>query len=306
MHAMQLSTIDVNLIVALRALLETGNVTKAGRRIGLSPSAMSHALGRLRTLLDDPLLVRAGRKLAPTPRALALAAPVAQALESLEKALAPQTSLEPHTLERSFRIETTDHVQFVLLRALDALLRKESPHVNVYLQSLKPETFTRLREGAIDLAISVYDEIDPDLEREALFEDRLVAVVRRKHPALEKRMTLARFAALDHLLVAPNGSPTGLVDRLLAEHGLQRRVARTSSTFLDIAFLVAETDYVVSLPQTVAAPLLDRLRLATVAMPLPLPSFTHSIVWHRRHTTDPAHAWFRGRLSHVARAGLRS
>ncbi len=287
----------MNLIVVLRALLRTRNVTQAGRQVGLSPSATSHALGRLRSLLDDPLLVRSGRQLVLTPRALALGDPVTQALEALESALVPQSKLEPLVLERSFRVETTDHVQFVLLRALDALLRKESPRVNVYLQSLQPQTFTRLREGAIDLAVSVYDEVDPDLDREALFEDRLVAVVRRGHPALRKRMTLARFAGFDHLLVAPNGSPSGLVDRLLAEHGLRRRVARTSSTFLDIAFLVAETDYVVSLPETVARPLLDRLRLVTLAMPLPLPAFTHSMIWHRRHTSDAAHAWFRGQIA---------
>jgi len=299
-----LSAIDVNLVVVLHALLQTGNVTQAGRRVGLSPSATSHALARLRTLLDDPLLVRSGRKLVLTPRAIALGGPVAQALDALESALAPRTKLEPRALERAFRVETTDHVQFVLLRALDALLRKESPLVNVYLQSLQPQTFARLREGALDLAVSVYSDVDPELEREALFEDRLVAVVRRGHPALRKRMTLARFAGLDHLLVAPNGSPTGLVDRLLAEHGLHRRVARTSSTFLDIAFLVAETDYVVSLPATVARPLLDRLKLATIAMPLPLPAFTHSMIWHRRHTSDPAHTWFRGLVTQaVTRMG---
>jgi DNA-binding transcriptional LysR family regulator len=294
MHAVHLSSIDVNLLVALRALLETRNVTAAGRRLGLSPSATSHALARLRGLLGDPLLVRAGRALILTPRASALAEPLAQALEALETALAPREALDPRTLARSFRIETTDHVQFVLLRALDARAREESPRVNIYLQSLQPETFARLREGAIDLAISVYNGVDADLERQNLFDDRLVAVMRRGHPALRRRMTLARFAALDHLLVAPNGSPTGLVDRLLADHGLRRRVARTSSTFLDIAFLVADTDYVVSLPETVARPLLGKWKLEMVRLPLPLPTFTHSMVWHRRYTKDPAHAWFRG------------
>jgi DNA-binding transcriptional LysR family regulator len=293
MHGVHLSAIDVNLLVALRALLETGNVTLAARRLGLSPSATSHALARLRSLLGDPLLVRAGRKLVLTPRATALAEPLGRALEALETALLPQEALDPRSLERAFRVETTDHVQFVLLRALDARARARSPGVDIYLQSLQRETFARLREGAIDLAISVYDEVDADLEKETLFDDRLVTVVRRGHPALRRRMTLARFAALDHLLVAPNGSPTGLVDRLLAEHGLRRRVARTSSTFLDIAFLVAETDYVVSLPETVARPLVDELGLAIVRLPLQLPSFTHSMIWHRRTTNEPAHAWFR-------------
>jgi DNA-binding transcriptional LysR family regulator len=287
---MHLSSIDANLVVVLRALLETRNVTLAGKRVGLSPSATSHALARLRDLLGDPILVRSGQKLVPTPRALSLHEPLGQALEAIERALTPSTPLEPARLQRSFRVETTDHVQFVLLRALDALVRASSPQVNVYLQSLQPDTFTRLRDAAIDLAIGVYGELEPDVEREALFDDHLVAVVRKGHAALRGPMTLARFAAFDHLLVAPNGSPTGLVDRVLAERGLRRRVARTSSTFLDIAFLVAETNYVVSLPKTIATPLLARLDLATLEMPLRLPSFTHSMIWHRRHTSDPAHA----------------
>lgn len=293
MHAMQLSGIDANLFVVLNALLETRNVTRAGQQLGLSPSATSHALGRLREALGDPLLVRAGRALVPTPRALGLKDDVARALEMLDGTLKVATPLEPERLSRSFHVETTDHVQFVLLHRLDALVRAEGPHVNVYLQSLQPDTFGRLRQGGIDLAISVYSTVDPDLEKQVLFEDHLVAVVRRGHPVLRRRLTLERFARCTHLLVAPNGTPTGLVDRLLAEHGLKRRIARTSSTFLDMAFLVAETDYVVSLPRSLALPLLPRLGLKMLPLPLRLPSFTHSMIWHRRYTADPAHGWFR-------------
>jgi len=268
-------------------------VTGAAARLRLSPSATSHALGRLRETLGDPLLVRAGRQLVPTPRAVALTAALAAALDTLEGLLQPPSLLDPARLDRAFRMETTDHVQFVLLRALDALVRAEGPRVNVYLQTLQANTFERLRQGAVDLALAVYPEVDSDLERLPLFEDRLVAVVRRGHPALRGRMTLARFAAFDHLLVAPNGTPTGLIDRLLAQHGLKRRVARTSATFLDMAFLVAETDYVASLK-----------------LPLVLPAFTHSLVWHRRYTTDPGHTWFRGLVARavepIARAAKRA
>lgn len=293
MHTVQLSALDTNLFVVLRALLQTRSVTEASRQLGLSASATSHALGRLRDTLGDPLFVRAGRRLVPTPRALALEATVRSALDSLEAALVRPTAVEPRELARAFRVETTDHVQFVLLRALDARLRRDAPNVDVYLRSLAPETFERMRNGAIDLAIGVYPTIDADLEQEHLFDDHLVALVRRGHPALRRRMTLARFAKLTHLLVAPTGTPTGLVDRLLAEHGLERRVARTSSTFLDMAYLTAETDYVISLPSSLARPLLKQLGLAILQLPLTLPSFSHSMVWHRRTTSDPAHAWFR-------------
>lgn len=300
MHDMQLSGIDANLFVALNALLEEQNVARAARRLGLSPSATSHCLARLRELVGDPLLVRVGRALVITPRGRALREPAAEVVAAMQKALAPIDDFAPARLDRAFRVETTDHVQLVLLRALDPRVRSEAPRVNVYFQPLQPETFARLRRGEIDLAAGVYSEIDDDIERQRLFDDRLVAVVRRGHPALRTKMTLKRFAALEHLLVAPNGTPVGLVDRLLSEHGLKRRVARTSSSFLDMAFLVAESDYVVSLPERLVTPLLGRLRLAVLEAPLRLPSFTLSAVWHRRQTADPAHAWFRGMVTAAA------
>jgi DNA-binding transcriptional LysR family regulator len=298
---MHLSSIDVNLLIALRALLETRNVTTAGRRINLSPSATSHALARLREALGDPLLVRAGRQMVPTPRALALQQPLAAALDSLEGLLAPKAEFDPRALARSFAVATTEHAQSVLLSAADAIARHEGPRANIYFQSLPADTFARLRDGTLDLGVAVYPAVDPDIERAPLFDDHLVAVVRRGHPALRGRMTLERFARFDHLLVAPNGTPSGLVDRLLQERGLRRRVARTSSTFFDMAFLVAEADYVVSLPRTFVEPLLGRLALAILKLPLTLPAFTHSMIWHRRHTNDPEHTWLRSVVSRAAR-----
>jgi DNA-binding transcriptional LysR family regulator len=244
--------------------------------------------------------VRAGRRLVPTERARELLPALQQAISALESALAPPAQVDPQTLERAFRVETTDHLQFVLMRYLDPLVRVEAPRVDVFFQSLQPSTFERLRSGAIDLAIGVYTTLEPDIQQTLLFDDRLVAVVRKGHPALRKRVTLRAFGALEHLLVAPNGTPTGLVDRLLAAHGVTRRVARTSSTFLDMAFLVAETDYVVSLPEKMIVPMLDVLRLAILPVPMLLPAFTISMVWHKRHVTDGAHSWFRGVVERAA------
>src|SRR5690348_15950036 len=110
MHAVQLSGIDANLFVVVRALLDTRSVTGAARRLGLSPSATSHALSRARHAFGDPLLVRAGRALVPTPRALQLQALLASGLDQLEAALAPPAAFDPRRLTRAFRVETTDHV----------------------------------------------------------------------------------------------------------------------------------------------------------------------------------------------------
>jgi DNA-binding transcriptional LysR family regulator len=300
MHRMQLSAFDANLFVVFHAVLREGHVGRAAKRLGLSPSATSHALARLRELLRDPLFVRAGRRIVPTSRATELAPSVEAAMAALESAMTPPADLDARTLLRAFHVETTDHLQFVLMRHLDPLVRREAPGVNVYFQSLQPQTFDRLRGGAIDLSIGVYDEVDPDIERARLFDDRLVAVVRRRHPALRSPMTMEKFARLDHLLVAPNGTPTGLVDRVLAERGLQRRVARTSSTFLDMAFLVAESSYVLSLPEKMIQPMLGVLGLVVLPVPIAMPRFTISMAWHKRHSADGAHAWFRRAVQSAA------
>jgi DNA-binding transcriptional LysR family regulator len=300
MHGVQLSAIDANLLVALHALLEERSVARAARRLALSPSATSHALSRLRELFGDALLVRAGRSLAPTPRGEALVPPVARLIAEMEGILRAPAALSPASLKRSFRVATTDHVQFVLLRPLDALLRREAPQVDLYFVPLPPSSAGALRDGSIDLAIGVFDQPPPDVSRQPLFEDQLVSVVRHRHPALRAAVTLRRFAELDHVLVAPNGTPSGLLDKQLAALGLGRRVARTVPTFLDAPFLVAHSDHIVSLPARLVLPLLALLRLRILRTPLPLPGFTLSAIWHRRLDADGEHLWFRELVARVA------
>jgi DNA-binding transcriptional LysR family regulator len=300
MYAMQLSAVDANLLVVLHALLDERSVTRAARRVGLSPSATSHALARLRDLLGDQLLVRAGRRLVPTPRGETLLEPLGRAITEMEGVLRVPASFDPKALRRAFHLATTDHVQFVLLRRLDALLRVEAPLVDLHFLPLPQHSAPELREGRLEFALGVFDQPPPDLGREALFEDQLVSVVRSRHPALKGTMTLRRFAALDHVLVAPNGTATGLLDRQLAAHGMSRRIARLVPTFLDAPFLVAQSNHVVTLPARLARPLLSLLRLRVVAAPLPLPRFTISMIWHLRFDADPAHRWFRSVLSRIA------
>jgi DNA-binding transcriptional LysR family regulator len=300
MYGMQLSAIDANLLVVLHALLQERSVTRAARRVGLSPSATSHALARLRDVLGDELLVRAGRRLVLTPRGEALIDPLDRAITEMEGVLRVPDSFEPRSLRRAFRLATTDHVQFVLLRKLDVALRAEAPDVDLHFLPLPQQSAPELREGRLDFALGVFDEPPPDIGREPLFEDHLVSVVRSRHPALKGAMTLRRFAALEHVLVAPNGTATGLLDRQLAAHGMARRIARLVPTFLDAPFLVSQSNHVVTLPARLAHPLLSLLRLKVMRAPLPLPRFTISMIWHQRFDADPVHRWFRGVLSRVA------
>jgi DNA-binding transcriptional LysR family regulator len=301
MHTVHLSAVDTHLVVVLHALLEDQSVTRAARRVGLSPSATSHALNRLRGALGDPLLARAGRKLVRTPRGERLLDEARRAVDVLERIFRPSGPLDPKTLTRAFRIATTDHIQLVLLRALDEILSTEAGAVNLYCLPVDRGSYAELRDGGLDLSLGVFDEPPPDIRRAPLFVDRLTTAVRAGHPLLRGRMTLDRFVAHPHVLVAPLGSPVGLVDALLSRRERTRRIARTLPTFMDAALLVSETDYVVTLPRTVVEPLARRLGLRILTVPLALPRFTISMVWHRRHDADSEHQFLRNAVTRAAR-----
>jgi DNA-binding transcriptional LysR family regulator len=301
MHGVQLSGIDANLVVPLHALLESKSVTLAARRIALSPSATSHALARLRQLTGDPLLVRAGRQLVRTARAEALLETSRRAVESLEAVFAADRAFDPATLKRSFRVATTDHVQLMLLRALDRHLAKHAPGVDLFCLPMDRGSMAALRDGTVDFSIGVFSETPPDVVNTALFIDQLVTVVRTGHPLLRGRATIDKFVSFPHVLVAPLGTPSGLLDDILARVGKTRRVARTVPTFVEAAMLVAETDYVLSVPRTVVSAFGRRLRLRIAKIPLALPRFTISSASHRRHEGQAEHRWMRDLIVRVTR-----
>lgn len=312
MHPMQssLGALDIGLVVPLAALLEEHSVARAAKRIGLSPSATSHALARLRDLLGDPILVRSGRRLVPTPRGEALREPVRRVIAELETVFrGGRAPLDPATLKAGFRIATTDHVQLVVLRDVDRVLVDVAPNVDLFAVPLAGGAYAALREGGADLSIGVFGDVPDDFRKTALFEDGLVVVVRRGHPLTRLahgKLTLERFAAARHVLVAPLGTPRGLVDDLLAKRKLTRRVARTLPTFVDAAHLVATSDYVAALPETLVRRLARTLALRTIELPLPLPRFTMSLLWHRRLDADPAHAWLRDVIVRTSKKQMKA
>lgn len=301
-RAVKLASVDLNLLVALEALLREGSVTKAGRLMGLSTPAMSHALARLRTQLDDPLLVRAGRGMVLTPRAVALRPRLQALLAEVDGVLSPSRPFEPARLERTFRIHATDHVLTVLGTALDGLVRREAPAVTLQFLPNSPDDGGLLREGSVDLAVGVYVDLPPELRTRKLFTDRFVCVVRKGHPQVGRTLTLEQFLALEHLQVAPRGKPGGYVDTMLAVRNQRRRVARTVPYFLAGLRLVEESDYVLTISERLAKAVAPWLKLKLLPPPLPLEPYTLTLLWHPREDADPAHRWLRDAFVRAARA----
>jgi DNA-binding transcriptional LysR family regulator len=305
MQAMHLEGLDLNLLVALRALLSERHVTRAAARIGLSQPAMSHALSRLRELLGDPLLVRAPSGMKRTARAEAMAEPLERVLEDLGRVLASPAPFDARTSTRKFRIATDDYMELVLFPKLLPRFWSEAPSADLRLANLLASAHEDLAEGRIDFALGVHGTLGGPVPRgirsERLVSDRFVCVVREDHPVIKKRLSLEDFIALPHALVAPRGVEGGVVDVALAKLGKARRVAVTIPHFLVAPHMIRETDLVLTLAERVAKSLAPLLGLKQIAPPLEVPGFSMSMMWHERQHVDPAHAWLRTMMAAVAK-----
>jgi DNA-binding transcriptional LysR family regulator len=306
MQELNLGALDLNLLVVLDALLAERHVTRAAARVGLSQPATSHALARLRAVFGDPLLVRgAGGAMVPTPRAEALAPRLRAALDGVTAALRGEQPFDPATARRTFRIATGDYAELVLLPALTARLAREAPGVDLWVVA-GGEDLATLATGAHDCVLMPYrGPVAPaGVYEKKLFDETFTCVVRRGHPlvAQGQKLTLARYEAMPHLLIAPRGTPGSFVDDALAALGKQRRVALAVPHFLVAPHVVAATDLILTLATRIARAVAAPLDLVMMPPPVDLPGFTMSMWWHERNHHDPAQRWLRQVIAEVAGA----
>jgi DNA-binding transcriptional LysR family regulator len=291
-----LQSSDLGLLATLDALLQESSVSRAGRRLGLSTPATSHALARLRERFDDPLLVRAGRRMVLTPRAEQLKPQVRRAVAEAERVFEEPETFEPRALERSFTLSVTDYVMDVIGGALDESLREEAPGVDLRFVPNTLQDAEALRRGDSDLTIGIYGDLPPELRTRPALTDRFVCAVRHDHPVIKKRLTLRQYVRLSHVQIAPRGQPGGYVDQLLADRGERRRVARAVPYFRTALEIVARSDDVLTVSWRLAERYAPNLGLRLLEPPLPLEPYTLSLVWHPRFDADPSHRWLRQRV----------
>jgi DNA-binding transcriptional LysR family regulator len=305
MQDMHLASLDLNLIVALDALLAERSVTKAAERIGITQSAMSHALARLRLVTQDELLVRAAGGMVPTPRALALASPIRHALGEVAAALHVPEAFDPRSAKLRVVLATSDYGELVVLPELVRRLGIDAPGIELRVVAHTDDAPEKLTSGAVDLVVAPRTPRDgaAGMFAHKLFDESFVCVVRRGHPLAKKKLTLARFAEASHALIAPRGREGGFVDDALAALGLSRHVAVAVPHFLIAPHLVATSDLILTLASRVARVLARPLGLIILAPPpeIRLERFTMSLLWHERTQGDPGHAWVRGLFAQTAK-----
>ncbi|MFE1381769.1 LysR family transcriptional regulator [Streptomyces sp. NPDC058740] len=286
------SGLDLNLLVALDALLEEGSVRGAARRLHLSEPAMSRTLGRIRKAIGDPVLVRAGRRMVPTPHALAVRSEVRAVVERARALFAGPGVGDLRTVSRTFSVLGHDAVAASLGPALFDRAAREAPGIRLRFLGELPSEAPALRDGRADLEVGVIDTVAPEVRVEHLFDDRMVAVVRPGHPLLDGRVTVERFADADHLNVSSRGRLQGPLDAALAELGFERRVVGSVGSFPASLFILLRTELVGIAPSWTRT-LAEDLGLVVLPVPLALPALPVGLAWHPRHDADPAHLWLR-------------
>lgn len=296
-----MSTPDLNLLITLDVLLAEGSVARAAQRLRLSPSAMSRTLPRLRQTTGDPLLVRAGRGLVPTPRALELRGRTGQLVQDVEAILRPAEQVNLTRIARTFTIRAREGFVENFGPALVARAGAAAPGVRLcFLQKTSKES-TSLRDGSVDLETGVVGRTTgPEIRSQALFRDRFVGVVRRRHPLSRGRITPARFAAGRHISVAGLGIDAEPIEDALGQLGLEREIITTVSGYAGALALARASDLIASVPERHTGVL--RAGLHTFPLPFPTPEITVSLLWHPRLEADPVHRWLRGLVVDVCTA----
>lgn len=295
---MNLSSVDLNLLVVFEALYQTRNVTVAGQRLNRAQPSVSNALARLRTLFDDPLFIRSGGSMMPTARAHQLMPQIQPVLEQIHQALMPPTRFDPATAsQRRFRLAAGDYADITLLPAIISRLRQDAPGIDIRVSRLDRRTVVQqLERGEIDVALGGHLEVTEGMLVQSLFNESFTCIASRHHPKLTTgSWDLQQYISLPHALYAPSddGSARGIVDRRLTELGLERRVAATFSHIIALPAVVADSDLIATLAYSVARQFADPAKIRFLPLPTELAAtaFSIDLVAGRQARRDPALTW---------------
>lgn len=291
--------VDLNLLVALDALLEENSVSGAADRLNLSAPAMSRTLARIRRATGDEILVRAGRTMVPTPRALELREETRELVRRATAVLTPVRRLDLARLSRHFTVRGHDALLGALAAPLIARVGATAPNIRLSLLAEASADQPDLTRGHVDLEIGAREPDRPEISSDVVGTDRMVLVLRRGHPLAKGRVDVDKLTRMAFVTVSRRGRLHNAVDDALAERGLRRRVIASLPTSAAALEVVSRSDAVVIVAERFCRPAAARLGLVTRRLPVELPPARMVMTWHHRHDGDPAHAWLRGQVREV-------
>lgn len=294
---MELSKINLNLLLALYHLLRTHSVTQAAEAAHISQPAMSRNLAQLRKLLADPLMVRVGNDMHLTPKGESLWQQLPPVLNQLEALLTPN-EFEPSGYQGHFNVATTDYITQELLPPFMAKLQQSAPGIDIHFHLWHPSMMEGLRQGQLDLAACFLDEVPDDIYGRQVGTDGFCCLLSRSHPLADNPLTLDTYIHAEHLAVSGGGDKNRAVDSALARINQQRRVKVTVPFIHSALAMTADSDYLLTLPKHIAFHLGERFGLVLKPLPeeIEIPPIPYYLIWHHRLKADPAHRYLRDSL----------
>ncbi|MFI0844954.1 LysR family transcriptional regulator [Mesorhizobium sp. IMUNJ 23232] len=313
LHEIDLSRIDLNLLVLFEIVIEERHVGRSAQRLNLSPSAVSHGLGRLRSLLGDPLFLRTPKGVVPTERAEGLVEPIADILSQVRSVVATAGPFDPATSTRRYTIGSPDGVSSVFLPPLLEKLAHAAPGIAVSIRQLLPrqgeptpglawqDAVADLEARVMDVAIIPHDDFPVRFLRHPFYDEDFVIAARAGHKFADEP-SLSNYCGLQHLVVSQAGDPYGFVDNVLAERSLSRRVALTVPNFMFALAVLSASDFVSALPRRFVELHAARFGVVGVEAPIPLGCFSLNVVTPQVAMRDAGIAWLVSLLEEVGSA----
>jgi DNA-binding transcriptional LysR family regulator len=297
---LNLRQFDLNLLVALDALLKERNVTRAAERLYLSQPAMSGILARLRQAFGDELLVRVGRNLEMTEFAAGIAGRVHDCIRELEDLLDASRPFTPATESHAFRIGASDYAVLLLFGPLIQRLTRLAPNMALHFVRLDLSTPGSIAEGEIDFGIWPA-EIEPSLPSMPLFDDGWVCAAWSGHPSIGERLTIENFLEQPHLTFnVSDPGHTSVADEYLGRHGYVRKIVASTQSFIAAPFLLSGTSLLTIVPKRLGERMAQFADIRLLELPFDVPPLRERLTWNPRFTSSPAHVFVRELLTEVA------
>lgn len=302
---MHLNRFDLNLLVALNALLDEKSVTRAAERVHVSQPAMSGALQRLRENFNDQLLVRVGRNMELTPRAKDLVQPVREILLAIEANLSAERTFEPKSAHREFNVCMTDFVAAVLLPKVMSTLSTAAPGIMLHVEPLSKDALPHLETGILDMGVRAMVEPFRQLDArgivsEQLFSDDWVCVASADHPTLGDSISVEEYLELPHVALSLGKGASTIEEVALRHMSIDIDVRATARSFSTLYFMLPGTSLIGLLPRRMASHLSTYMPSKILEMPFNIGMLNESLLWHERNAADPAHQWLRSLFKRVA------
>jgi len=294
---MELSRINLNLLISLYHLLRTRSVTSAAAAQHITQPAMSRNLSQIRNIFQDRLLIRVGNEMHLTSRGESLWQQLPPMLNQLETLLVP-SEFEPAGFIGKFNVATTDFITHDLIPPLLAELQHDAPGLSLHFHLWHPGMLDDLRQGRLDLAACILDQVPDDIYGKQLGDDGYCCLLSAQHPLADGLMSLEQYTLSDHIGISGGGDKIRAVDEALSSIHRQRQVKITVPFIHSALAITARSEYLLTLPNHIAQKLQERYGLITKPLPeeLQIPSSQYYLIWHQRQHIDPAHRYLRERM----------